>query len=147
MADKTILLVEDNADDEELVVRALKKYKVKVNLVVAHDGLEALELLLNHKRPPPALVLLDLKMPRLDGLEVLNRLREDPSGRMVPVVVFTSSSEQEDVVRSYSLGACSYVRKPIPFDEFAEVVRKTAEYWLDVNVTPFPTSRQVSARH
>ncbi len=138
---KTILLVEDNPDDEALVLHALKKNKVQANLSVVHDGLEALDYFSHHFDRPPELVLLDLKMPGMDGLEVLRRLREIDPERTIPVVVFTSSSEEQDVRRCYELGASSYVRKPIEFGPFTEVIRGICAYWLGLNVISAPPRR------
>jgi CheY-like chemotaxis protein len=135
-----ILLVEDNPDDEALTLRALGKNRILNEVVVAHDGVEALEWLFGEGahagrdvRVQPQVVLLDLNMPRLSGLEVLQRLRADERTRLVPVVVLTSSKEEEDVVRSYSLGANSYVRKPVDFGEFMEAVKQLGMFWLLVN--------------
>jgi len=143
MDDKVILLVEDNADDEALTLRALKKNNIKNDVVVAHDGVEALDYLLGDAgsagRQPhsmPQLVLLDLKLPRVDGLEVLRRLRADPRTHLLPVVVLTSSKEERDLVNSYSLGANSYVRKPVDFGEFTEAIRQLGLYWLILNEAP-----------
>jgi len=143
MDDKVILLVEDNADDEALTLRALKKNNIKNDVVVAHDGVEALDYLhgagASAGRPPhamPQLVLLDLKLPRVDGLEVLRRLRADPRTRLLPVVILTSSKEERDLVSSYSLGANSYVRKPVDFAEFTEAIRQLGLYWLILNEPP-----------
>jgi len=143
MDDKVILLVEDNADDEALTLRALKKNNIKNDVVVAHDGVEALDYLLGAGgpagRPPhpmPQVVLLDLKLPRVDGLEVLRRLRTDPRTRLLPVVILTSSKEERDLVSSYSLGANSYVRKPVDFAEFTEAIRQLGLYWLILNEAP-----------
>src|SRR3984957_18684242 len=125
MFEKTILLVEDNADDEELTVRALKKNNVKNELVVARDGVQALDYLFGTGAHAgrdtsvlPGLVLLDLKLPKIDGLEVLRRLRADERTRRMPVVVLTSSKEEPDLVKSYNLGANSYIRKPVDFTQF-----------------------------
>ena len=143
MDDKVILLVEDNADDEALTLRALKKNNIKNEVVVAHDGVEALDYLLGSGpfagRPShdmPQLVLLDLKLPRVDGLEVLRRLRADPRTHLLPVVILTSSKEERDLVSSYSLGANSYVRKPVDFAEFTEAIRQLGLYWLILNEAP-----------
>jgi len=143
MDDKVILLVEDNADDEALTLRALKKNNIKNDVVVARDGVEALDYLLGSGptagRPShdvPQLVLLDLKLPRVDGLEVLRRLRADPRTHLLPVVVLTSSKEERDLVNSYSLGANSYVRKPVDFGEFTEAIRQLGLYWLILNEAP-----------
>jgi len=129
----TILLVEDNPDDEALTVRALKRSGVANGIDIARDGEEALEYLLDRARPLPQLVLLDLKLPKIDGLEVLRRVREDDRGKLVPIVILTSSKEEADLVTGYSNGASSYVRKPVDFDEFAESVRRLGMYWLLIN--------------
>jgi two-component system, response regulator len=143
MSDKTILLVEDNADDEELTVRALKKNNLANNLVIARDGVEALDYLFGtgayagrNTRVLPGLVLLDLKLPKLDGLEVLRRLRADARTRRLPVVVLTSSKEEQDLIQTYNLGANSYVRKPVDFNQFTEAVRQLGLYWLMLNEVP-----------
>ena len=135
MKDAMILLVEDNADDEALTRRALQKNNVKNELLVAHDGQEALDLLFGGGRLPQ-LILLDLKLPKIDGLEVLRRLRADERTKLLPVVVLTSSNEERDLVRSYSLGANSYVRKPVDFNEFTEAARQLGLYWLLLNEAP-----------
>src|SRR5437879_9311056 len=147
MDDKVILLVEDNADDEALTLRALKKNNIKNGVVVSHDGVEALDYLFGTRafagrEPPsmPQLVLLDLKHPRVDGLEVLRRLRADPRTHLLPVVILTSSKEERDLVNSYSLGANSYVRKPVDFGEFTEAIRPRGLYWLILHEAP-PTKR------
>lgn len=139
-ADKTILLVEDNPDDVALTLRALKKNNIKNGVVVAKDGVEALDYLFGtgaHEgrdlRDKPQLILLDLKLPKVDGLEVLQRLRTDPRTRLLPVVVLTSSKEQRDLIESYSLGANSYIRKPVDFDQFIEAVRQLGLYWMVLN--------------
>src|SRR2546429_788787 len=130
MQEKVILLVEDNPDDEALTVRALKKNNIKNEVVVAHDGVEALDYLFatgkhaGREALLPQIVLLDLKLPKVDGLEVLRRLRADERTQHVPVVVLTTSKEDRDLVASYSLGANSYVRKPVDFAEFSEAVRQ-----------------------
>lgn len=140
MNDGTILLVEDNPDDEALTLRALRKNHILNQVVVAHDGVEALEWLFGEGahagrdvEVQPQVILLDLNMPRLSGLQVLERLRADARTRLVPVVVLTSSKEDDDLVKSYSLGANSYVRKPVDFGEFIEAVRRLGMYWLLVN--------------
>jgi DNA-binding response OmpR family regulator len=138
----TILLVEDNADDEELCVRALRRSHIKNEIVVAHDGVEAVEYLLDQNAcDRPHLVLLDLKLPRLDGLQVLERLRADARTRTTPVVVLTTSDEQRDLVESYDLGANSYIRKPVDFGQFSEAIRAIGVYWLSLNRQPPVPSR------
>ena len=140
MFQKTILLVEDNADDEELTIRALKKNNVMNNLVIARDGVEALDFLFGSGAYAgrdttvlPGLVLLDLKLPKIDGLEVLRRIRAAERTRRMPVTVLTSSKEEQDVIRSYDLGANSYIRKPVDFNQFTEAVRQLGLYWLVLN--------------
>jgi two-component system response regulator len=142
-----ILLVEDNEDDELLTCRALKNNRVANQVVVARDGVEALDFLFGtgvHAGRDisvlPQLVLLDLNLPRIGGLEVLKRIREDERTRLLSVVVLTSSKEDEDVVRSYALGANAYVRKPVGFEAFSEAVRTLGLFWLLLNETP-PTRR------
>jgi two-component system response regulator len=142
MNEKNILLVEDNPDDVELILMALKESKILNEVNVTHDGVEALEYLFctgkYAGREPanlPELVLLDLKLPKLGGLEVLEKLRADPRTRLIPVVILTSSSEEEDVLKSYSLGANSYVRKPVEFHQFVEAVHQLGMYWLLINET------------
>jgi CheY-like chemotaxis protein len=138
-ADKTILLVEDNRDDADLTMRALRKHGLTSQIVHARDGVDALEQLFGtDKQPPlrPHLMLLDLKMPRIDGLEVLRRLRADERTRLVPVVIMTSSNEESDLVEAYRLGANSYIRKPVDFVQFTDAVRTLGVYWLVLNVMP-----------
>jgi two-component system response regulator len=142
-ADKIILLVEDNPDDEALTLRALKKNNILNEVVVARDGVEALDYLFGSgahagrdTSQQPQLVLLDLKLPRLDGLEVLRRLRADERTRRQPVVVLTTSNEERDILSSYALGANSYIRKPVDFEQFMEAVRQLGLYWLVLNVGP-----------
>ncbi|HVJ09085.1 MAG TPA: response regulator [Acidisarcina sp.] len=141
---RVILLVEDDPDHEALTKRALKKSNVANDIVVAHDGEEALHLLFD---PPPAglhtlpqVVLLDLKLPKIDGLEVLRAIRTKEITRLLPVVILTSSDEESDMVRSYSLGVNSYIRKPVNFSEFAEAARQLGMYWLVLNECP-PTNK------
>jgi two-component system response regulator len=147
MGDKVILLVEDNGDDEKLTLRAFKKKNVLNPVVVARDGVEAVDYLFgtgaHTGRNPaelPSVVLLDLKLPKLDGLEVLRRMRADSRTRHVPVVVLTSSKEEQDLVASYDLGANSYIRKPVDFEKFVEVAGTLGLYWLLWNEPP-PASR------
>lgn len=141
-AEKTILLVEDNPDDIELTIRALKKANIKNELIIARDGCEALDFLLQRgdwedkERTLPQLVLLDLKLPRLSGLEVLKEIRANPSTRYLPVVILSSSGEEEDLVQGYQLGANSYVRKPVDFSQFVAATRELGMYWLVLNQTP-----------
>ena len=141
--EKVILLVEDNADDEALTLRALKKNNILNEVVVAHDGAEALDYVFGtgnyagrDTRIQPQLVLLDLKLPKIGGLEVLQRLRADERTRLQPVVIMTTSQEDRDVVASYTLGANSYIREPVDFDQFMEAVRQLGLYWLVLNVPP-----------
>lgn len=143
MQSTSILLVEDNPDHEMLTIRALKKAHVLNDIVVAHDGAEALDLLFaapeepgQRPMPGPQLILLDLKLPKVDGLEVLRRLRVNPRTKLVPVVVLTSSDEEGDVVTSYKLGANSYVCKPVDFVQFMEATKQLGLYWLVLNETP-----------
>ena len=142
-AEKMILLVEDNPDDEALTMRALKQSKLANEIVITRDGNEALEFLFGTGKyegrdvaTTPAVVLLDLKLPKLSGLEVLERLRADSRTKLVPVVVLTSSSEDEDMLRSYQLGANSYVRKPVVFGKFADAVSQLGLYWVLLNQLP-----------
>ncbi len=141
--DKVILLVEDNPDDEALTLRAFKKHNIKNDVVVARDGAEALEYLFaagkhaaRDVKDLPQVMLLDLKLPKVDGLEVLRRVRTDERTRLLPVVILTSSKEDRDVISSYRLGANSYVRKPVSFDEFLEAARALGLYWLLINQAP-----------
>jgi len=143
MREKMILLVEDNPDDEALTMRALKQSKLANEIVITRDGNEALEFLFATGKyegrdvsHTPAVVLLDLKLPKLSGLEVLQQLRADPRTRLIPVVVLTSSSEDEDMLRSYELGANSYVRKPVIFGKFADAVSQLGLYWILLNQLP-----------
>jgi len=143
MTNRAILLVEDNPDDEALTLRAFKKHNITNEVVVAHDGAEALEYLFGTGRYAgrdlrlmPQLILLDLKLPKVDGLEVLRQLRADDRTRLLPVVVLTSSTEERDLVESYRLGANSYVRKPVDFTQFAEAARQLGLYWLLMNQPP-----------
>lgn len=143
MEDKVILLVEDNADDEKLTLRALKKNNISNEVVVARDGAEALDYLFGtgayvgrNLSVMPQVVLLDLKLPKLDGLEVLRRVRADARTRLLPVVILTSSNEEMDRINGYGLGANSYVRKPVDFNQFSEAARQLGLYWLVLNESP-----------
>jgi two-component system, response regulator len=140
---RMILLVEDNPDDEELTTRALKQAKVANDLVVVRDGAEAVEFLFGTGQHAgrdlsrmPALILLDLKLPKLSGLDVLQRLRADERTRLVPTVILTSSSEDEDKLKSYQHGANSYVRKPVEFGAFVTAVSQLGVYWMLINQSP-----------
>jgi CheY-like chemotaxis protein len=138
-----ILLVEDNLDDVDLTIRALERNKIRNEVIVAHDGVEALDYLFGTGEYAgrdvsitPQVVLLDLKLPKIDGLEVLKRIREDERTKLLPVVIMTSSNEEQDIVGGYSLGANSYIRKPVDFNSFTEAVRQLGLYWLLLNETP-----------
>jgi two-component system response regulator len=142
MEEKSLLLVEDNPDDEALMLRALKKNRIANQIVIARDGVEALDYLFargeySEHRPnfPPQLILLDLKLPKIDGFEVLRQIRINEFTKYIPVVVLTTSSEQQDIIKSYDLGANSFVRKPIDFNEFIEATRQLGMYWLVINET------------
>ena len=143
MRDKIILLVEDNPDDELLTLRALRKNNVLNKVVVARDGVEALDYLFGTGRYSgrdtavmPQLILLDLKLPKIDGLEVLKRLRADERTRLLPVVILTSSREEQDMLDGYGLGANSYVRKPVNFEQFVQAIEQLKLYWLILNEAP-----------
>jgi CheY-like chemotaxis protein len=140
MENKVILLVEDNPRDEALTLRALKKSNIVNEIVVARDGVESLDYLFGtgnyagrDMSEMPQMILLDLKLPKVDGLEVLRTIRTDERTRRLPVVIFTSSSEEEDLINSYNLGANSYVRKPVAFEQFLEATRQLGLYWLVLN--------------
>ncbi len=140
MGEQMLLLVEDNPSDEELTLRALTKQKILNDVIVVRDGVEALEFLFGEGKyegrdlsRQPDVILLDLKLPRLGGLEVLQRIRADDRTKLLPVVVLTSSSQEEDIISSYRLGANSYVRKPVKFADFTEAVRQLGVYWLLIN--------------
>ena len=154
MQEPVILLVEDNPDDEELTRLALSESGVSGSLVVARDGAAALDYLARPAGPAPGagpgkdsalpqLVLLDLKLPKVDGLEVLRRLRADARTALLPVVILTSSDEEQDLLSGYRLGANSYVRKPVDFSKFTDVVRQLGEYWLSLNHPPPAPHRAV----
>lgn len=140
---KVILLVEDNENDAALALRAFRKNQISCQVVVAGDGGEALDYLFctgaysdRDPKEMPNLILLDLKLPEMDGLEVLRRLRADERTKFLPVVILTTSKEEEDIISSYELGCNSYIRKPVNFLEFAEVARQLGVYWMDLNETP-----------
>jgi len=144
MQQKILLLVEDNPDDEVLTLRALRKHNLVNEIVVARDGQEALDYLFGEggysgrdTRVLPQVILLDLKLPKVDGLQVLERLRAEPQTRHVPVVVLTSSNQEQDMLRSYDLGANGYVRKPVDFGQFLEAARQLGLYWLVLNEVPY----------
>ena len=143
MQEKMILLVEDNPDDEALTLRALRKNNISNNLVVVRDGAEALDFLFGtgsyadrdiHNLPQ--IVLLDLNLPKIGGLDVLRRIRQEEHTHLLPVVILTSSKEEQDLIKGYSLGANSYVRKPVDFNQFIEAVHQLGLYWLVLNETP-----------
>ncbi|MDP1680611.1 MAG: response regulator [Burkholderiales bacterium] len=147
MHNKVILLVEDNPDDETLTLRALRKNQILNEIIVARDGAEALDYLFGtgahagrDTTIQPQLILLDLKLPKVDGLEVLKRIRADSRTALQPVTVLTTSNEERDIVTSYQLGVNSYIRKPVDFESFIEAVRQLGLYWLVLN-TPPPTGR------
>jgi two-component system, response regulator len=140
MDNRVIFLVEDNPDDEALTLRALQKNNIGNRVVVAHDGAEALDFLLGRgsqaggdSNVMPQVILLDLKLPKVDGLEVLRQLRANERTKYLPVVILTSSNEEQDLLRGYGLGANSYVRKPVDFNQFTEAVRQLGLYWLVLN--------------
>ena len=143
MADRKILLVEDNQDDVELTRRAFKKNRIQNEIIVMNDGQAAVDYLLNRGKYAnnemhhlPAVVLLDLKLPKLDGFEVLEAIRSNEATRLLPVVILTSSNEEQDIINGYKCGANSYVRKPVIFEEFIEAVAKLGMYWLLLNEPP-----------
>lgn len=143
MMNKSIMLVEDNSDDEALTLRALRRNNIQNDVVVARDGVEALDYLFGTGafigrdiRVKPVVILLDLKLPKIDGLEVLRRLRADTRTQFIPVVVLTSSKEEQDLISSYSFGCNSYIRKPVDFIQFVDAVRQLGLYWLVLNEAP-----------
>jgi len=145
METKLILLVEDNPDDELLLLRALKKNHIPNRVIVARDGVEALDYLFStgayagkDSEPLPQLILLDLKLPKINGLEVLKRLRADRRTKYIPVVVLTSSTEEQYLINSYNLGANGFVQKPVDFNEFVEAANQLGVYWLGINRTVYP---------
>jgi CheY-like chemotaxis protein len=141
--EKSILLVEDNQDDIDLAIRALQKSKIVNEVIAVHDGVEAMDYLLcrgayAHRDADdlPAVILLDLKLPKMDGLELLKCLRKEKRTKLIPVVVLTSSKEEQDLINSYNRGANSYIRKPVDFNQFADAVRQLGMYWLLLNEPP-----------
>ena len=145
MMGKVILLVEDNADDEALTLRSFKRCNILNDVIVTRDGVEALEYIFGTGKYAgrdvtdlPAVIMLDLKLPKLDGMEVLRRLRNDERTKLAPVVILTSSREERDVVNGYKLGANSYIRKPVDFEQFAGAVQQLGLYWLLLN-EPIPS--------
>lgn len=147
MTNRHILLVEDNPDDEVLTLRALRKHNIASEITVARDGVEALDFLFaagahggRDAASMPSLVLLDLKLPKVDGLEVLRRIRSDERTRLLPVVIFTSSNEEQDILECHTLGANSYIRKPVDFNQLSEALRLIGTYWLTMNLTPKPSN-------
>ncbi len=141
--ERTILLVEDNPDDVELTLRAFEQYNIKNEITVVRDGAEALDYLFvtgayaeRDKSTMPAVILLDLKLPKIDGLEVLRRIRADERTKLLPVVILTSSKEEQDIINGYKLGANSYVRKPVDFNQFSDAVEQLGLYWLLINEPP-----------
>lgn len=140
--DRYLLLIEDNEDDIELTRMALEKYNIINNIVIKRDGEEAIDFLFGEQNAErevkgyPALILLDLNMPKIDGFEVLKRLRSTESTKYLPVAIMTSSKEEEDIIRSYKSGANSYIRKPVNFNEFLETVKQLGMYWLMLNEPP-----------
>lgn len=149
MEEKLILLIEDNPDDELLALRALKKNNITSNVVVVRDGLEAVNYLFaegeyadRDKNDIPDVILLDLKLPKLDGVEVLKRIRENDVTCMIPVVMLTSSNEERDIMNAYKVGANSFICKPVDFEQFLEATKQIGTYWLHLNVTPMGLSQQ-----
>lgn len=151
MTDKIveILLIEDNARDEELTIRALRKQNITNEIHVARDGAQAIDYIFGGGKPSmstdgvPKLILLDLKLPKVSGLEILKRLKSDPKTKVIPVVVLTSSREESDLIESYKLGVNGYVVKPVDFAQFSEAVRQLGLYWMLINEAPLPAIRHV----
>jgi len=140
---RTILLIEDNADDEALTLRALHKNNIRNEVIIARDGAEALSILFGPNSSEnsdvllrPQVILLDLKLPKVDGLSVLKKIRAHPQAHLFPVVILTSSKEDQDLIAGYDLGANSYVRKPVNFNDFIEAIRQLGLYWLILNEAP-----------
>lgn len=145
MNGKLILLIEDNPDDEALTLRALKKNEIQSDIKVARDGQEALDYFFGDQgliNPMPTVVLLDLMLPKVNGLEILRRIRSDKRTRLQPVVILTSSKEEQDIIKGYELGANSYIRKPVDFMQFTEAVRQLGLYWLIINEAPPALARK-----
>lgn len=143
MTEKIILLVEDSSEDEELIIRSLRRSEIANEIVIARDGVEALDFLFREGKFADvnddkilALVMLDLKLPKMNGIEVLKRMRDDPRTKLIPVVVLTSSSEEDDMLKSYLFGANSYVRKPVDYLQFATAINKLGVFWLLYNQEP-----------
>ncbi len=141
MSKKTILLIEDNQDDIDLTIRALKKskYSDDIKLEVATDGVEAIEYF-NNGSEKPFLVLLDLNLPRINGFQVIDKMKNDDNLKFIPIIILTSSRERKDMIKSYEFGANGYIQKPIDFNEFIEVIRKIGEYWIEINQHPHTIS-------
>jgi two-component system, response regulator len=150
MEEKIILLVEDNPDDVTLTERALKKSHILNKLIIARDGVEALDYLFGagswadrDMSDMPEIILLDLKLPKIDGLEVLKRIRDNAKTKLLPVVILTSSKEEKDLINGYAMGANSYIRKPVNFNQFADAVRQLGLYWLVLNEPPPMDNRKI----
>lgn len=153
MSERAILLVEDNPDDELLTLRAFRRNSINNEVIVVRDGIAALDYLFGRGeyanrdlRVMPGIILLDIKLPKMDGLEVLRRLRAHVGTQLLPVVILTSSKEEQDIVKSYSLGANSYIRKPVDFEKFVAAIRQLALYWLGLNELPRFLSAEGGAR-
>ncbi len=144
-ADGTILLVEDNADDVALAMHAFRKNAISNRVIVSEDGQKALDYLLGSSDPSPALVLLDINIPKISGVEVLHAMRRNERTRLLPVVMLTTSSDERDVVNSYAAGANSFISKPVDFTRFTEAIRQIVAYWLDLNTMPPARKRPEAA--